>query len=323
MLRDMPLDELRRYTSSVLLPEDFDEFWADTLAASRAGWFEPRLEVAEVGLVAIDIYDLTFAGFAGEPIKGWVRLPHGAAGPLGAVVTYAGYGGGRGLPTENLLWAAAGFVHVEMDSRGQGSSWSAGATPDAGWSGPAVPGFCTRGIDDKATYYYRRLFTDAVMAVDAARALPQVDPARVGVMGTSQGGAMALAAARLGRGVSAAWCVVPFLADVRRGLEVTDERPFAEFTAYLACHRNRAEHLFEVLAYFDGVNLARGARVPAQFTVALMDNIVPPSTVFAAYNTYAGPKDLTIWPFNNHEAGGPHGEAAAIAFFNNHLKRTP
>ena len=38
-------------------------------------------------------------------------------------------------------------------------------------------------------------------------------------------------------------------------------------------------------------------------SVALMDDICPPSTVFAAYNHYAGPKEIRIWPYNQHEGG--------------------
>ena len=43
--------------------------------------------------------------------------------------------------------------------------------------------------------------------------------------------------------------------------------------------------------------------MPALFSVGLMDAVCPPSTVFAAYNHYAGPKDIRVWPFNGHEAG--------------------
>jgi cephalosporin-C deacetylase len=35
-----------------------------------------------------------------------------------------------------------------------------------------------------------------------------------------------------------------------------------------------------------------------------MDNVCPPSTVFAAYNHYLGPKQIRVWPFNVHEGGG-------------------
>jgi len=69
--------------------------------------------------------------------------------------------------------------------------------------------------------------------------------------------------------------------------------------------------VLRTLSYLDGVNFARRARIPARFSVALMDEIVPPSTVFAAHNAYAGPKELDVWRYNGHEAGGPDDDAAA------------
>ncbi|MFD7454374.1 acetylxylan esterase, partial [Kitasatospora sp. NPDC059827] len=50
-----------------------------------------------------------------------------AEGPLPVVVTYMGYSGGRGLPTEHLFWSAAGCAQLVVDSRGQGHD-----TPDRG-----------------------------------------------------------------------------------------------------------------------------------------------------------------------------------------------
>jgi cephalosporin-C deacetylase len=73
------------------------------------------------------------------------------------------------------------------------------------------------------------------------------------------------------------------------------------------------------LSYVDGVNFAARSRVPARFSAALMDDIVPPSTVFAAYNAYAGPKQVQVWPYNGHEAGGPDDDQAALAFVRSHL----
>ncbi|MFJ6677320.1 acetylxylan esterase [Actinosynnema sp. NPDC091369] len=45
---------------------------------------------------------------------------------------------------------------------------------------------------------------------------------------------------------------------------------------------------FATLAYFDGVHFAQRATAPALFSVGLMDPIRPPSTVYAAFNHYAG-----------------------------------
>ena len=133
------------------------------------------------------------------------------------VVQYQGYNGGRGLPHEHVFWATAGYAHLVVDTRGQGSGWSTGATGDPGGSGPAQPGFLTRGIDDPRSYYYRRVYADAVAALEALRRHDLVDPGRVAVVGGSQGGGIAISVAALApSSVAAAMPDVPFLCDFRR-----------------------------------------------------------------------------------------------------------
>ena len=317
----MPEAELRAYQSTQTAPDDFDAFWQRTLDQARAaaGGASVTLEPVATGLRTVDTWDVSFPGFDGEPIRAWLRLPHGADRPLPAVVQYVGYGGGRGHVLENLLWASAGFAHLQMDTRGQGSGWSRGATPDRGPGGPQAPGMMTRGIEDPHHYYYRRLFTDAVRALDAVRGLDAVDADRVAVVGQSQGGGTALAVAALVPDLTAVVAHVPFLCDFPRAIVQTDATPFREVADYLAVHRDREAAALRTLSYMDGVNFARRARIPALFSVALMDQIVPPSTVYAAHNAYAGPKELDVWRYNGHEAGGPDDDAAALRFLTGHL----
>jgi cephalosporin-C deacetylase len=195
-----------------------------------------------------------------------------------------------------------------MDTRGQGSGWSRGDTPDPGGLGaPAGPGFLTRGLADPADHYYRRLFADAARAVEVAAELPGVDPDRLAVVGGSQGGAITLAVAGLVPEVRAAMPDVPFLCHFRRSVALTPEAPFTEIARYLAVHRDRDDRVYETLSYFDGVNFARRATAPALFSVALMDDIVLPSSVFAAFNHYAGAdRDIVVYEHNGHEGGELH-----------------
>jgi hypothetical protein len=95
----------------------------------------------------------------GQPVKGWLILPSQRTGKLPCVVEYIGYGGGRSFPTDWLLWASAGYAHFVMDTRGQGSAWSAGDTPDlyAEGGNAHFPGSMTKGILDPKHYYYRRV----------------------------------------------------------------------------------------------------------------------------------------------------------------------
>ncbi len=301
---DLPLEELRVYRPEVTEPADFDEFWARTIAESRALAEQPRIERVSGPITLVDVYDLTFSGFGGDEIKGWYLTPAGATGPLPTVIEYNGYGGGRGLPQERLAWAACGYAYVLMDTRGQGSVWGTGGdTPDPHGTGPSSPGFMTRGIEDPHDYYYRRVFTDAVLLVDAVRSLPQVDPERVVVIGGSQGGGIALAASGLSDGVQAVMPDVPFLCHFERAVGLTDAYPYQEIVQYLSVHRDAAETVFRTLSYFDGVNFARRSDVPALFSTALHDQVCPPSTVFAAANHHRGPAEVEVYAFNEHEGG--------------------
>jgi cephalosporin-C deacetylase-like acetyl esterase len=324
-LFDLPLDQLVDYRPEREEPEDFDRFWADTLDEARAAARPPTFAPAHPELRALEVFDVTFSGFAGQPVKAWLIVPRHRSGPVPVVVEYVGYGGGRGLPSWWLAWPSAGYATFVMDTRGQGGAFVPGATPDSDPEGmePQVAGWLTRGIMDPSRYFYRRVFTDAAMAVTAARAHPAVDRDRVVVSGGSQGGGITLAAAALD-GTAVAACVdVPFLCHWRRAATLTDDAPYSELRAYLSVYRDRVDQVFRTLSYMDGVNFASRATAPALFSVGLMDTICPPSTVFAAYNHYAGPKDIRVWPFNGHDAGQVQGVHERIAFLDAQGIRPP
>ncbi|MER6621291.1 acetylxylan esterase [Streptomyces sp. NPDC000931] len=308
---DLSPAELERHRPEIEEPADFDAFWERTLKEASAEG-DPLVSVrpAENGLRLTETWDVTFRGFAGDPVRAWFSLPANVAEPLPVVVEFAGYGRGRGLPHERLTWVNAGYAHLLMDNRGQGDQYGCGGdTPDPHALAPGGPGPAVRGLLDPGDYHYRRLITDAVRAVAAARALPGVDAGRVAAVGNSQGGGLALAVAGLVPDLAALLVTAPLLCGIHRALDLTDVPPYGEITAYLSVHRGAEEAAYRTLSYVEGVSFARRAHAPAHFGVGLRDTVCPPSGAYAAFNRYAErtagdpAKVLHAYPFNGHEGG--------------------
>ena len=75
MLFDLPLEQLQTYLPERSEPADFDSFWQNTLAEARQYPLEARFEPVDYGLRLVEVFDVTFNGFGGQPIKGWFLLP--------------------------------------------------------------------------------------------------------------------------------------------------------------------------------------------------------------------------------------------------------
>lgn len=306
---DLPLAELREYRPDVAETPHFDDFWMETLEADDP---VAAKEVAfDNRLLTIDTFDVSFTGFGGAPIKAWLHVPAGTTKRLPTVVRYRGHSESRGMPFD-ALFASAGYAQFVMDSRGQG--WqgpnlfggTADLHTDAGEFGP--PGPMTKGIASAETYYYRRLVTDAVRLLQYAAVHRLVDPSRLFTAGGSQGGYLAIATAglapSLGIELAGAMPDVPFMCNVRRGVELTDNHPYSLVAQFLKAAPHMEDKVWETMSHFDGVSFARRAMCPGYFSVALSDPTCPPSTVFPAFNAWGGSKDIEVYPYNGHEGGG-------------------
>ena len=316
---DLSFDELKNYRPPREEPKDFDAFWKSTLDEAHTHPLNAKFERVDYGITAQETFDVTFNGFGGQPVKGWLILPSQRKGKLPCVVEYIGYGGGRSFPIDWLLWSSAGYAHFIMDTRGQGSAWSPGDTPDlyAEGGNAHYPGSMTQGIFDPKHYFYRRVFTDAVRAIETVRAHPEIDALQIAVTGGSQGGGITIAAAGLVPDVVAAMPDVPFLCHYRRATELVDTYPYKEIADYCHIHRDKVETVFDTLSYFDGVNFAARAKATALFSTALMDQVCPPSTVYAAYNHWTGEKDIKVYPYNGHEGGASYQTIEKLKFIKN------
>jgi cephalosporin-C deacetylase len=293
---DLPIEQLREYRTQTPEPPGLDDWWATRLNKARASAAEPALTRYEADIYrSVEVFDAEFSGAGGDRIRAWYMRPGGAggAGDVPMVVTFIGYGGGRGLPAEHLLLPALGYALFVMDTREQGGRWSIGATA------PQNSLVMTQGITSPEDYYFTRLFTDAVRAVETAAELAHGAP--IAVSGASQGGALALAAAALAPElVTVCHANVPFLCDIQRGITLAPDAPYAEVPDFLAQNTALIPAALDTLRYVDCALLARRITAECLLCTGLMDTICPPSTVFAAYNEITAGKDITVYPFSGH-----------------------
>lgn len=312
---DMSLEQLESYKPLRNEPNDFDAFWQETLTESREFPLDAQFEPYDTGLKLVDVWDVTYSGYGGQRIKGWYIRPAGITTPLACIIHYIGYGSGRGFPHDWLFWPSAGYALFVMDTRGQGGVGRFGDTPDMpDGANPFTPGFMTQGILNPKHYYYRRVYTDAVRAVEAIKTRPDVDETHIALTGGSQGGGITIAAAALSEGISLCIPDVPFLCHFRRAVGLTEQFPYQEIVKYLSTQRHHEEEVFTTLDYFDGMNMAARIKAKSLFSTSLMDTICPPSTVFAAYNQVEAPKEISVYNFNNHEGGGSHHDLVKLKF---------
>jgi cephalosporin-C deacetylase len=308
---DLPEDELWEYRISTAEPEGLDAWWGKRLDEARAAAAPPTvIRHAEAEYGPVEVYDVEFSGARGDRIRAWFLRPAQADG-VPVAVTFIGYGGGRGVPYEHLAWPAVGVAAFVMDTRGQGGNWTVGATGDPGRTGdgPEYPGVMTRGITRPETYYYTRLFVDAVRAVEVAAELPGVDGGRLAVCGGSQGGGLSLAAAALAPDrVRVCQANVPFLCDFRRAVGLSPAYPYREIADFLAQQVDLVDQAMDTLRYVDCALLARRITADCLVSVGLMDEICPPSTVFAAYHEVPGDKEIAVYPFGVHALPLRHHE---------------
>jgi cephalosporin-C deacetylase len=304
---DLPIEELYRYRTTTEEPPGLDEWWARRVADAEAAARPPALTRHEADLYApFEVYDTEFSGAGGDRIKAWYIRPADAGETTPVVVTFIGYGGGRGLPAEHLRLPSLGYTEFVMDTRGQGGRWSSGATGD-GADGPENSWVMTRGIGRPEGYYFTRLFTDAARAVLTAFELSGRET--VAVSGGSQGGGLSLAAAALVPArVTVCHADVPFLCDIQRGITLAPDAPYTEIPTYLAANPDLTPAALDTLRYVDCALLARRITAECLLSVSLMDPICPPSTVFAAYNEITAGKDIAVYPYHGHEVPVAHIE---------------
>jgi cephalosporin-C deacetylase len=299
---EMPLEELRNYQGTNPKPEDFDEYWRRALGDLRATEDGVELIPAEFHSAAAECFDLFFTGVGQARIHAKYLRPRNAQTPHPAVLLFHGYTANSGDWQDKLSFVSQGFSVAALDCRGQG-----GLSEDRGGvAGNTMQGHIIRGLDDHPDkLLFRQIFLDTAQLARIVMGFEEVDPSRVGTHGGSQGGALSLVCASLEPRIRACSSRFPFLCDYRRVWEMDlAERAYEELKSYFRLFdptHSREQEIFRTLGYIDVQNLAPRIRGDVLMGTALMDQVCPPSTQFAAYNKIRSNKQMILYPDFGHE----------------------
>lgn len=302
------------YMVEVERPDDFDDFWATTLLMTDTVPLNPALELDPLRSDdEVDVYEIHYDSYDGLRIAGWYCVPKASylEPPYPGLSIVPGY---ISEPTLPKSWARQGYAAVGVAPRGKLRS-------NARFN-PGYPGLLTYNIVDKETYGYRGFYMDACRAIDFLLERPEVDSARIGVHGSSQGGALTVITAALKREVITCGAAgAPYLCAFLDSARLTHSEPYEEINEYLRAHPEDQPRVRETLAYYDLINFAPLITAPMFVYIGSEDDVCPPETGYALFKALDCRKELLISPPHcAHDAGIYWAQPKIEAFLAEHLQ---
>lgn len=278
--------------------EGFDAFWnarkrelaqipMQILNCEKVPLADPKYE----GLV--DCFDVQIACTNDTPVSGFLALPCGAEpGSLPAYVFF--HGAGVHPAFQPLPWAAHGMIAFNVNAHGLPNRESKEFYKNAN---KRLENYPTRIYEKAEDSLFVHMTLRVLRALEYIRTRPEYDGETLIVHGGSQGGYQSLAAAGLDPAVSLIVPNAPAMCNLAGALEGrTPSWPFTVRPEPEELRNNRGA------LYCDGASFARRAKAQALFTVGFSDDAAVPSSVYAAFNAYAGQKQIMDFPDLGHES---------------------
>jgi cephalosporin-C deacetylase len=311
----LKIQALQQYNAASTAKADLFAFWEQTKLESKNNPLLGTKTLVEDSLLNALTYKVTYCGFDDTPIHGWYLVPvYPVQNQYPCILCFHGYTGQKGLPEEYAQWLLMGFAVLAIDIRGQGGETGSHLKLSFG----TTKGWITQGILDKDTCYYKAITVDCLRAIDWLLEQPEIDQKRIGIIGSSQGGGLALICSALSDKIAATVAHIPNMCHMDFGVinstsSLTEIGPLLfQFPAY-------TEQVFSTLSYYDQLNLAHLIRTPLLVSVGLKDTVCLPETIFAVYNRIEPEhKSILIDPFAGHEVSRANNREGLL-FMQKHL----
>ncbi len=204
---------------------------------------------------------------------------------------FAGYGGEVLIDSD---FVSAGYAVFNFSHRGM-------LMGSKGFDRYSPSPLTARHVEDQERYIYRSIVIDCLLAIKVLSKLEMTDPGRLGVRGTSQGGALALIAAALSERVKAVACDLPWLTDYEYILNHDVGGLYNELKEFLRKNPEKRKQVARTLGYFDTLSFADGVKSPIFMSLGENDPIAPAVSVRKLFQKIHGIKTLLETPGMGHE----------------------
>jgi cephalosporin-C deacetylase len=289
-------------------PADFDKFWDEGKAQLAKYPLDAKMEpLPGYSTANVDVYHVNFQNVGAvinktSRIYGILAIPKQANPnqkfPAVLHVPGAGVRPYRG----SLALAEKGIITLQIGIHGMPVTLDQSVYDNL--AAGALNLYMSSNLDNKNTFYFRRVILGCLRANDFLMSLPQFDGKNLGVMGGSQGGALSVMTAALDSRVKGLAVWIPALADMTGyvyGRAGGWSHAFKD-------EQNRTKEKIETSKYYDTVNFARRLKVPGIYTFGYNDETCPPTSMFSAYNVVTAPKKLLLALETGHSLTNEQGE---------------
>ncbi len=270
---------------TVTQPEGFNAFWEKQVEAVR------KVDLASIMTLLPErctdevlVYHVSYGNINRTRMYGMLTIPR-AEGKYPAVLRFPGAGVGE--KGGDIAHAAQGAIILELGIHG--IPVNASADVYSGLNASALAQYPTYNVDDKYSYYYKRVYMGCVKGVDFLLSLPQCN-GRIGTLGGSQGGALSIVTSALDSRVVATAAYFPALCD----MEGYMHGRAGGWPHLFKSEANRTPQKIETARYYDVANFARNLTAPVFYVYGYNDLTCAPTTTCATYNSITAPKHLTI-----------------------------
>ena len=281
-------------------PKDVDRFWKEEKKVLQALPIEVKnIPVKEIEL-GYSCSDIEINCTGSKPARGYFAKPEKALPKSLPIVLFVRAAGVKGdwcqsKPQEALNYAKMGNGILAFDLNAHGILNSQPQQYYNELEKGELRNYWEIGIESRNEYYFRGMYLRLIRTLDFLTSQPEWDGKRILVIGESQGGGQALAAAGLDERVSAVVATVPAMCDF--GGELIGRtgcwpQPFKI--------NGDKEKMLKTIPYFDVAHLLKNSKATIVTEIGFIDTTCPSVSIYAAINQSKGEKITFGVPYRGH-----------------------